>query len=253
MKIYIDREYGYMMDFVREIPQHEYQVQKVFRNNRNIVELTQCQDTPLVVKKFKRPTLANCVIYTFLRRTKPQRAFDNALMLRSMGIDTATPVAYIEQKRHGFFHTGWFIAKFLPYDTLDKVYDSLPDEASRKQLISAFLQFTVDMANKGIINKDYNSTNILTHKERDGQWHFALVDINRIRLGRPKLHDEAHALEQLGASPELLVKYLPQYAQSRKLDQDELFAILYVGKLWHKFTRAAKEKIKRMVGITPKK
>lgn len=103
MKIYIDREYGYMMDFVREIPQHEYQVQKVFRNNRNIVELTQCQDTPLVVKKFKRPTLANCVIYTFLRRTKPQRAFDNALMLQSMGIDTATPRGLYRTKAKWIF------------------------------------------------------------------------------------------------------------------------------------------------------
>lgn len=191
------------------------------------------------------------MVYTFLRKTKAKRAFDYALMLRSMSIDTAEPVAFIEKKKHGFFHTGYFISRYLPYDTLDKVYDSLPDEASREQLANGFLTFTVNMANKGIINKDYNATNILAHRE-DGMWHFALVDINRIRFGRPKLLDEAHAFEQLGASPQLLVKYLPQYAQSRKLDQDRLFAMLYVGKLWHKLTKLTKEKAKRWVGIKEK-
>lgn len=53
MKIYIDRQYSQMLDFVRAVPKHNYEILKVFKNNRNTVELTKWQDTPLVIKKIQ--------------------------------------------------------------------------------------------------------------------------------------------------------------------------------------------------------
>lgn len=228
MKIVMNPAFLPLTDFINGIPQHRYAVDKVFCNHRNTVELTRYQGVDLVVKRFKRPTLANCFVYTFLRKSKCRRAYENAFRLREKGVATAPPVAYMEKKKYGLFHTGWYISGYLPYPTLDEEYHR-QDATGRDGLAWAAMDYLMSLFQKGIVNRDNNSSNILAFRE-NGNWQFALVDINRITWRRPGFLGKIRALAQLRACPSDLVRYMPFFADRNHVALDKCFLILLLEK-----------------------
>ena len=65
-------------------------------------------DKDFVIKKYKRPALINCLIYTWFRKSKAQRAFEYAELFLQRGIETAPPVLYRNQKE-------WFLPHRILY------------------------------------------------------------------------------------------------------------------------------------------
>ncbi|MBQ7309949.1 MAG: hypothetical protein IJW88_00270 [Alistipes sp.] len=147
---------------------------RVLRN-----ELTKCRlaEMSVVVKRFAVPNWFQRIIYTLFRKSKAARSYGNALILRTMGIDTPEPIAYIEQYRFGLFHTGYYIARFSTNSTLSHI-TTLSD--SQQSLVAVDLaEFTAKMHSFGVAFYDYNSQNIL-YKKCDDKYHFEIVDINRM-------------------------------------------------------------------------
>lgn len=93
-----------------------------FCNKRNVVERVKVGEDIIVIKRYKRPTIANCIVYTFFRKNKARRSFEYAKRLLKIGIDTAKPIAYIELNSYGFFHTGYYISEWLLYTPLQKIF-----------------------------------------------------------------------------------------------------------------------------------
>ena len=86
-------------------PSHleEYEREEVYCNRRNTVERVRLGDKDFVIKKYKRPALINCLIYTWFRKSKAQRAFEYAELFSATGNNRhAPPVAYIEIKIEWF-------------------------------------------------------------------------------------------------------------------------------------------------------
>src|SRR5574344_461111 len=188
MRIVVDKHYEKYRSYIRRIPSGEWPVKKTFCNNRNIVYMIEpAEGEQWVVKKFKRPTLANCVIYTWFRTDKAKRSFMYAYRLLGDGIQTARPIAYIEISRHGFFHTGYYICEYLPFQRLDKM--DMTDE----HLKECFVDYIVELYEKGIVNYDLNPSNILVDKDDNGDFHFSLIDINRIRFKVTSWRKHIHA------------------------------------------------------------
>ena len=185
MKVKINPDFEKYKDFVVSMPQESYTLETVFCNKRNTVGTVRMDDgTPVVVKKFKRPTLVNCVVYTYFRLPKTQRAYNNALYLTQHGFDTALPIGYVEIFKNGFYHTGYFAQTFLPHETLRQAVARLEnDEAEMSRLGSDFLDFLISMHEKDILMGDNNIDNFITHKDR-GHYHFALIDVNRLYYGK---------------------------------------------------------------------
>ncbi len=221
MRCLINKKYSFLEPDIRQIPSHGYRVEKVFCNRRNTVELVCFQGNYYVVKQYKRPTLANCFVYTWLRKPKTQRAYRNALILQERGILTAEPVAFIEHYKFGFFHTGWFISTYLPYKNVRDTFDDITDKYERRRFAIAFVEFTNRLFKKNIINQDFNHSNILTYK--DGNiYRFALIDINRLKLGWHSTYDETKALTQLRLNPAETKEVLSVYA---RLSQKKLWLV----------------------------
>jgi hypothetical protein len=188
MRVVIDKRYEKYRNVINKIPANEIPVNKVFCNNRNIVYLIVLDHGERwVVKKYKRPTLANCVIYTWFRTNKAKRSFMYAYRLLSEGIETAYPIAYIEIPRHGFFHTGYYICEYQPYERLDK--SDIKDEYLEK----CFIDYAENLYNQGIVNYDLNPSNILVHRDEDGHYKFSLIDINRIHFKQTNWRKHIHA------------------------------------------------------------
>ena len=93
MKVHIHPHYAAYESYIRAIPSEEYEREEVYCNRRNTVERVRFGDKDFVIKKYKRPALINCLIYTWFRKSKAQRAFEYAELFLQRGIETAPPVA----------------------------------------------------------------------------------------------------------------------------------------------------------------
>lgn len=244
MKIVINPEFEYLRTFIESIPQNTYTAEETFCQKRNTVEKISAGNKQLVVKKYKRPTLANCVIYTWFRKNKAQRSYIYAQKLLKAGIETATPVAYIEIYKYGFFHTGYFISEFLPYPLMTET-DHLEEE-EKKQIGANFVEYTVHLHKNGIIHPDYNKSNILYHK-KGGKYQFALIDINRIHFGRATVGNCIKAINTLGLQFDQLIILITKYADLRKWDIQNSLAILLLIKKSAKIKMELKQWMKNTV------
>ena len=83
----------------------------------------------LCIKRFRRPLLVNRIAYTFFRPTKAQRAYENALILESKGINTPTAVAYIIRSQMGLIADSYLVTLYCTFDRIMREYTlNYPDE-----------------------------------------------------------------------------------------------------------------------------
>lgn len=219
MKLVVEPKYAQFTEFLKLIPEGNIRTEEVYKKNRNLVTRVSCDETDFVIKQFKVPGRLNRFVYTWLRESKARRSFEYAQRLLDMGIDTAEPVAYIEIKQRGLFYTGYYISKFVEGSllfTMDRC-----DRDTQRQIISDFAAFTVDMHKKRVFHKDYNSGNIFFRKEGDN-YHFALIDINRLRFRRPNKNNVIDCFDRLTMPRMLTVEISAAYASLRGWNPDTL-------------------------------
>ena len=65
---------------------------KIFQGRNRIYRAT-IGGIDLTVKEFRVPSLANRIAYTFFRKGKARRSYDNAMTLGKLGIGTPEPIA----------------------------------------------------------------------------------------------------------------------------------------------------------------
>ena len=228
MKIRIHPEFICYEQFIKSIPEEKYAVKEVYCNKRNTVTKVEVEGRMFVIKKYKVPTFLNRIVYTWIRKSKARRSFEYADRLLACGIETAPPVAYIEEKKGLFFNIGYFVSEYLPYPVLPESRITL-DKEERELLDRQFVEFTVHLHEKKIIHKDYNPNNIFYHKV-DNQYIFALVDINRMDFGKDNLTLWMQAINQLcPADHEIIdtVEFAQKYAEIRKLDVVKCLMVLF--------------------------
>lgn len=210
MKIVVNPHYEAYRECVEQMPVEGVKPIRVFCQHRNLVAVCQMGDRQVVVKRYKRPTLANCVIYTFFRKNKAQRAYENAERLLREGIATPEPIAYMVERKNGFVHTCWFVSDYLPWQTLRDQDAALTDENARTQLWQSYMALAHDMHLRHMLLRDNNGGNYLIDPQQPGR--FALVDINRLQFGHtPSKHDLVIFFQQLGLPLERIMAYLPFY------------------------------------------
>lgn len=226
MKVVINIRYKeYRQQIVRIVENQGGEIP--IRALRNIITQSQIGSNDVIVKRFAVPKLCQRIIYTFFRRSKAARSYNNTLILRTMEIDSPEPIAYVEQRKSGLFHTGYYICLKSKGEPLSNIFILSDDE--QKQIISALASYSADMHRKGVYFSDYNAANILYHKDIDG-YSFEIIDVNRIKfLSRPlTLNDSIKVLTRLRMdfSPQLESIFLQEYADIRGYNWQRLSGIV---------------------------
>ena len=180
MKIVISPSYAYLKDFVNGIPFHRYECDEMLHDRRNTIEKVTAPDgLQLVIKHYKRITFANRFVYTFIRRSKPKRAYINANLLLENEIRTPEPVAYIEIFKWGIYHTGYFITHYVADELLENIHTL--NEEEQEIILHDFAQFMYDLHIKRIKHSDFHAKNVFFRRE-NGRYIFTLIDINRVQF-----------------------------------------------------------------------
>lgn len=214
MKIVVNPDYDNFHDYMMRLPEAQnHDVKKTFCNHRNTVDLRTVNGIDIVVKRYKRPTLFNCVVYTFFRKNKGQNAYENSLRLKELGVNVPDPIGYLVQKKYGFVHTVYFVCRYIP---MTSVREHFSDGERIGSLEKDLFHYYLHLGDLGVEHRDFNLSNILAEYNA-GKYEFALIDINRMTF-----HNRNHQMVcdvnnavSMRLDRGILDKFFDAYSQER--------------------------------------
>lgn len=156
---------------------------KVIRKARNELREMSVGGQTVIVKSFAIPNLLNRLIYGTLRKSKAERSFCYAQLLRAHGIGSPQPVAWMAQREGGLLSRSYYVSlkSACPYTFADVMAGKVEREAD---VLTAIACTTARLHGAGMIHKDYSRGNILIGFASDGSVQIELIDLNRIRFRR---------------------------------------------------------------------
>lgn len=189
---------------------------------RNVVKIIGFNNERLVVKSFKIPHFINRIVYRFFRSSKAQRSYENSFRLTQMGINTPKPIGYIENRSLFFLNESYYISELCNYDfEIRAVFNdkTFPD---RNCILEQFIEFTVDLHDKGVYHIDYSPGNILVQKQND-YYTFWIIDVNRMQFMSLNNDLRMKNLAKLTFDEEDNKQMIRSYALKSSVDIDEMF------------------------------
>ena len=219
MEIVINPKYSILNSFITNIPTLFDQEGELVYAGRNQLKCYSVEGYDIIVKRYKVPHLINRIAYTFFRPSKAKRAYEYALKLLDLGVNTPAPIAYIEQKSFGLLNHGYFISIY------EKDYTDIRSLMTGEQTNDALLQelaiYIAEFHNKGVLHFDMSPGNIL-YKKVDNHFQFTLIDINRMQF-LPKISNEIRfkSFKQLSDNKAVLTRIAQLYASASKLNETE--------------------------------
>ena len=219
MEIVINPKYSILNSFITNIPTLFDQEGELVYAGRNQLKCYSVEGYDIIVKRYKVPHLINRIAYTFFRPSKAKRAYEYALKLLELGVNTPAPIAYIEQKSLGLLNHGYFISIY------EKDYTDIRPLMSGAQTNDALLQdlssYIAEFHNKGVLHFDMSPGNIL-YKEVDHRFQFSLIDINRMQF-LPSISNKKRfkSFKRISSNEKVLTAMAGIYAAASCLNVNE--------------------------------
>lgn len=196
-EIFINPTYQNLEPVIQKIPQLFGELDEAMHMGRNEVKVLTIDNTKFVIKRFKKITVANRIIYRFFRKSKAQRSYFNAVKLLEKGINTPEPIAYIDQYSSLKLRDSYFVSAFVDAKGIDEV----DLEKKNKSFIVSFAQFLYYLHQHDVFHQDLNISNVLVEQPVPGTYQFYLIDNNRMRFRKPNKRRVIKNLRHLGAMP----------------------------------------------------
>ena len=223
-EVVINPMYIHLKEFVNSIDEKFDSEGELVYTKRNTVKRFFMSDgSKVIVKRYKHPNIVQQVGYTIYRPSKARRAFEFALRLKQLEIDTPEPIAYVEIRKWGVFTTGFFFAAENNDHSCKDLYDDSRSDLKpneKRVLENDLVEFIAICHDKGFMHGDTNLSNFLYHKEKN-HYHFAVIDINRSKfLNVPPTKEQClDNLVRLTHEKKLLIRLVDRYALIRGWSQ----------------------------------
>lgn len=217
----INKKYEHLRGWLERLPEDFEHLGEVIYDKRNQLRVIEAPDGTLVnVKRYCKTHIVNRVVYSLgIRQPKGKRAFLYPTRLLERGISTPEPIAYIEERTCGLLGVSYFVSVQSPLGhTLYELGDAR--EGTYEEMADALGRFTARMHDREVLHLDYSPGNILWDKDDTG-YHFAVVDINRMRFGKVNMEDGCAALRRLWGPKRFIELIARSYARARGFDEDE--------------------------------
>ncbi|WP_282126832.1 lipopolysaccharide kinase InaA family protein [Marinifilum flexuosum] len=245
MRVIVNPKYKKLKSFINELPQKFDTSGESIYKGRNEIKVFDCDGIKLNVKSFKIPHLINKVAYAWLRGSKAKHSFEYGMRLIHLGVETPEPVAYIEIRKNGLLYSSYYICLHHMYDyTIREIV--LGEREYEKELIEKFAEFTYNKHQAGVLHLDYSPGNILI-SEKQNQYKFSIVDINRIRFKEVTPQMGLNNLAKLWAEENFLIGLAKEYAKLSGLKDEVAVDLLLKYDHQHKEKKLRKKRIKEFI------
>lgn len=177
MRVVVSPEYQSLKEWLLQVPRlfDDNQGELLYRG-RNQIRLFEVGGEKLVVKRFKRNDIFKTLIYTFFRKNKAFKSFENARQLRQRGFNTPHEVAYMEKRTAGLITQVYYVCVYTDSEPIRPRL--IEQEPFDQQLAVVYARYVASLHEAGVLHRDLNPTNVLV----DAENHFELIDINRMQF-----------------------------------------------------------------------
>ena len=233
----INPKYEYLREYVERIPKDFETIGTVIHSGRNLIKMITVDGLDINVKRYTIPPLINRIAYAFFRPSKGKRAFVHPEKLLEKGFETPSPIAYIEETKMGLIGHSYFMSIQSPYRYNFCQFGNA-DIKSCEDVVTAFAEFTARLHEAGILHLDYSPGNILYDKIGE-EYHFSLVDINRMHFGEVDIKKGCANFARLWGQTPFFILLGKEYARSRGMDEEECVRLVlhYRKKFWNRYRR----------------
>ena len=174
------------MGFLRSLPEKFDLVGTLIHQARNELRMVDAREWGIegldrvMVKRYHGLFWFQKLDYTFIRRPKCRKAFDNTAELRRRGFEAARELATVEVWRHGLYQYAFFVSEVGSGERLDRLVMALREQGDTKmtrQIISEYAALVKRLHEHGVLYRDMNCGNVLCRQDKqDGKCHFTLID-----------------------------------------------------------------------------
>lgn len=206
-------------DFFEQLPAAFDEGGELIFKGRNVIKSYVVDGTDIIVKRFKRPSFLQKIVYSFFKGNKALRAFQNGQELLKRGIDTPEPIAYVDTWSNGLLQSCFYACGRNDNPDIKTVLDK---DDWDKDIAKAFAHFSAQLHERGILHLDLNITNVLFNPQT---LQFSVIDINRVdfypqgkNIAIEKCLDN---LTRYTGRLDLHQYVLQQYAEARNLDIEQ--------------------------------
>ena len=214
-----------MEDFLLNIKTYFSNNSNTIHKARNELKVIEYEGIKTVVKAFKIPNQLNQIVYAYFRDSKARKSYNNAMKLISLGINTPTPIGFIEFYKFGLFKESFFISEKLDYQFTIREPLRNMELPNRDEILKKFVAFTYDLHQKNVFHKDYSAGNILVVASKN-DYKFSVVDINRMEFKPMNLEEGLDNFAKLWLDEDSLVLIAKEYARLSGTDEKEAISIL---------------------------
>jgi len=225
MKLYVHPNYSSLRSFVENLPVTFENEGTTIYKVRNEIKVFKVGDQSLNVKRYGVPHLFNRIVYTWLRKSKTKRAFENAVRITELGFDTPAPVAFIECYRHGLLYHSYFISSQCPYTRQFKEFADDSPIGERLSVVEELGQYVARLHQAGVYHKDLSNGNILFETDQAGT-HFSLVDLNRMDFCTIGLKKGCQNFNRLRGDDAFFKRLAASYSRARGYEEDVCLTLI---------------------------
>lgn len=205
---------------------------------RNEIRVVDFENTKLNIKSFKKPGVINKLVYGFFRKSKAERSYKYASLLKEKNIGTPEPIAYSENKDLLGLNESYYISEHINADLTFRELVKQPDFINHETILRKFVHFTHSLHENNILFNDHSPGNTLIKKE-DNQYLFYLVDLNRMTFKSLDFSERMKNFSRLTPKKEMIEVMSDEYAQITGKD----FTLVF-NEMW-KHTTEFQEKFAR--------
>jgi len=208
----------------------------LFDKGRNTIKIFELEQKNINIKSFKVPNLINKIAYKYFRKSKAERSFAFARILKEKGVGTPNPIAFGEENSGVLFGNSYYVSEHLNADLTYRELVTEPDYPDHETILRAFTRFTFELHEKEIQFLDHSPGNTLI-KKVENKYHFYLVDLNRMNFGELNFNARMQNLSRLTPKVEMIRIMANEYAGLVDKTEEEVFNKMwyYTGKFQQKF------------------
>lgn len=222
MESVFQTSYNYLKEPIQKAIEQFDAVGRSLHDGRNLVKVIPVNDLSLNFKRFKKPNAINKIVYRFFRKSKAQRSYEYATILKEKGIGTPDPIAYMEEKGLLSFGTSFYISMQVDCDFTYRELINDDTILNKEQILKEYAQFLFKMHEAGVYFLDNSPGNTLITKVND-HYQFALVDLNRMKFYDIPWDDRLKNFERLSPQKWMYEIMGEEYATlSRKRPQETI-------------------------------
>lgn len=225
IKFKLNSNYNNVEEFLLNIKTYFSNNSNTIHKARNELKVIEYENINTVVKAFKIPNKLNQIVYAYFRDSKARKSYNNAMKLISLGINTPTPIGFIEFYKMGLFKESFFVSEKLSYEFTIREPLRNKELPNRDKILKSFVAFTYDLHKKNVFHKDYSAGNILV-VDNDNNFTFSIVDINRMEFKSMSIEEGLDNFAKLWLDEDSLVLIAKEYAKLSNTDEKEAISIL---------------------------